>query len=172
MQFAISLLIIAATGLVVYLIIKTNPAKPMLLPARPATPYEPTLPQSAAGTAAQHWSDGGRFLVEVVNESRYQATLKALAGAHGDQPARAPYLATLVPDDLNPYESAAVAVFLDGRMAGYLSTKASLAFRAQLKSRDLAGHVTSCDAEVRGGGVWNGARLSYVVVLDMEVLEP
>ena len=69
----------------------------------------------------------------MVNESRYQHALKELAGDHGDQAAKVPYLATLVPDDANPYESAAVAVFLNGRMAGYLSSKASLAFRANLK---------------------------------------
>ncbi len=37
-----------------------------------------------------------------------------------------------MPDDVNPYESFAVAVFLDGRMTGYLSPKASVAFRAML----------------------------------------
>lgn len=168
MQFAISLLIIVATALVVYAIIKTNPAKPMALPPLPATPYEPALPDAPA---ALHWSDDGRFLVEVVNESRYQATLAQLAGEHGAQPARAPYLATLVPDDANPYESAAVAVFLDGRMTGYLSPKASLAFRANLRREDIPGQVTSCDAQVRGGGAWQNGRLSYVVVLDMETLE-
>lgn len=168
MQLAISLLIIVATALVVYAIIKTNPAKPMVLPPRPATPYEPKLPDTPA---ALHWSDDGRFLVEVVNESRYQQTLKALAGDHGDQPAKVPYLATLVPDDANPYESAAVAVFLNGRMAGYLSQKASLAFRANLKREEVADRITTCDAQVRGGGVWKNSRLSYVVVLDMETLE-
>ncbi|MBV6323926.1 hypothetical protein [Duganella violaceipulchra] len=168
MELAISLLIIAVTGLVVYAIIKTNPAKPMPLPERPATPYEPKLPDVAP---ALHWSDDGRFLVEVVNESRYQATLKALAGDHGDQAAATPYLATLVPDDVNPYESAAVAVFLNGRMTGYLSPKASLTFRALLKHKEIEGQVTSCDAQVRGGGVWQSGHLAYVVVLDIEQLE-
>lgn len=168
MQLAISLLIIVATALVVYAIIKTNPAKPMALPPMPATPYEPKLP---AGPAALHWSDQGRFLVEVVNESRYQNTLKQLAGDHGDQPAKVPYLATLVPDDANPYESAAVAVFLAGRMAGYLSPKAALAFRANLRREEIPGGITTCDAQIRGGGVWQNTRLSYVVVLDMETLQ-
>lgn len=168
MQFAISLLIIIATALVVYAIIKTNPAKPMVLPPLPATPYEPKLPDTPA---ALHWSDDGRFLVEVVNESRYQNTLKELAGDHGDQPAKVSYLATLVPDDANPYESAAVAVFLNGRMTGYLSQKASLAFRANLKREEIPDQITTCDAQVRGGGVWKNGRLSYVVALDMETLE-
>ena len=168
MQLAISLLIIVATALVVYAIIKTNPAKPMVLPPLSATPYEPKLPDTPA---ALHWSDDGRFLVEVVNESRYQNTLKELAGDHGDHAARVPYLATLVPDDANPYESAAVAVFLNGRMTGYLSQKASLAFRANLKREEVPDQITTCDAQVRGGGAWKNGHLSYVVVLDMETLE-
>jgi hypothetical protein len=169
MELALSLLIVAVTALVVYAIIKTNPAKPMQLPARPATPYEPALPAAAP---ALHWSDDGRYLVDVMNESRYQPALKELAGAHGDAAAAVPYLATLAPDDLNPYESAAVAVFLNGRMTGYLSPKASVAFRARLRAKEIAGQPTSCDAQVRGGGLWQGKRLSYVVVLDMEPLEP
>ena len=56
-------------------------------------------------------------------------------------------------------------------MAGYLSPKASLAFRANLKREEVADRITTCDAQVRGGGVWKNGRLSYVVVLDMETLE-
>lgn len=168
MEIALSLLIIAVTAFAVRAIIKTNPAKPMVLPARPATPYEPALP---AGPAALHWSDDGRYLVEVVTESRYQATLKELAGEHGTQAAATPYLATLVPDDVNPYESAAVAVFLAGRMTGYLTPKAAVAFRAHLKRKEVEGQITTCDAQVRGGGAWQNGRLAYVVVLDMEPLE-
>jgi hypothetical protein len=168
MQIVLTLLIIAVTGLVIYTIIKTNPAKPMRLPPLPATPYEPRLPQ---GAPSRHLSDGGRFLVEVVNESRYQGALRELAGAHGDQAAAAPYRATLMLDDLNPYEGAAVAVFLDGRMTGYLSQKASLKFRENLKRDEIDGPLTTCDAQVRGGGLWDGKRLAYIVALDMETLE-
>ena len=46
--------------------------------------------------------------------------------------------ATLVPDDVNPYESAAVAVFLAGRMVGYLSPKAAVTFREHLKRKEAA----------------------------------
>lgn len=168
MEIALTLLIIAAAALAVRAIIKTNPAQPMVLPPMPATPYEPKLP---AGPAALHWSDDGRYLVEVMTESRYQPALQELAGEHGEQAAAAPYLATLVPDDVNPYESAAVAVFLAGRMVGYLSPKAAVAFREQLKRKEVEGQITTCDAQVRGGGKWQNGRLAYVVVLDMEPLE-
>jgi hypothetical protein len=168
MQLLISLLIIIATAAVVYAIIKTNPVKAKPLPLPSGVPYEPKLPDTAP---ALHWSDGGRFLVEVVNESRYQSTLQALAGEHGDSAAAAPYLATLMPDDRNAYENAAVAVFLEGRMVGYLSPKAAIKLRDLLRRKEAEGQLSSCDAQVRGGALWQGKRLSYVVVLDVEPLE-
>ncbi|MET0266697.1 MAG: hypothetical protein ABW202_13895 [Duganella sp.] len=168
MQLLLSLLIIAATALVVYWIIKSNPAKTVALPPLPSAPYTPLLPDAPV---AHHWSDGGRFVVEVVNESRYQGVLKALAGDHGEAAARAPCLAMLYCDEHNAYEDAAVAVFVEGRMCGYLAPKAALAFRARLKRDGFEKQLTSCDAEVRGGGVWQSGRLSYSLVLDLERLE-
>jgi hypothetical protein len=168
MTSIISLLIILATGLVVYAIIKSNPVKPQPLPLPSGVPYEPTLPDSAP---ALHWSDGGRFMVELMNESRYQPTLQALAGAHGDSAAAAPYVATLMPDDRNAYENEAVAVFIEGRMVGYLSQKASIKFRELLRKKEAAGQLSTVDAQVRGGALWQGKRLQYIVVLDVEPLE-
>ncbi|KQN79549.1 hypothetical protein ASF04_03460 [Duganella sp. Leaf61] len=168
MQLLISILIIAVTALVVYWIVKSNPAQKVALPPLPAAPYTPVLPDTPV---AHYWSDGGRFLVEVVNESRYQPVLKALAGEHGDAAARAPHTAMLFCDDRNAYEDAAVAVFLQGQMVGYLEAKAAVIFRARLKRDGFAGQLTSCDAQVRGGGLWQTARLSYNVVLDLEPLE-
>jgi len=168
MQLLISLLIIVATAAVVYAIIKSNPNQPKPLPLPTGVPYEPKLPDSAT---ALHWSDGGRFMVEVMNESRYQPTLQALAGPHGDNAAATAYVATLMPDDANAYENEAVAVFIAGRMVGYLSQKASIKFRELLRKREAAGQLSTCDAQVRGGTLWQGKRLSYVVVLDVEPLE-
>jgi hypothetical protein len=168
MQLLISLLIIVATAAVVYAIIKTNPVKAKPLPLPTGVPYEPKLPDSAP---ALHWSDGGRFMVEVMTESRYQATLHALAGEHGEQAAAAPYVATLMPDDHNAYENEAVAVFIEGRMVGYLPQKASLKFRELLRKKEATGQLSTADAQVRGGALWQGKRLQYVVVLDVEPLE-
>jgi hypothetical protein len=168
MQLLISLLIIIATAAVVYAIIKSNPNQPKPLPLPSGVPYEPKLPDSAP---ALHWSDDGRFMVELINESRYQQTLQALAGQHGDAAAAAPYLATLMPDDRNAYENEAVAVFLAGRLAGYLAPKAAIKLRELLRKKEAAGQLSTCDAQVRGGALWQGKRLSYVVVLDVEPLE-
>lgn len=170
MEYALPLLIVVVTALLVYAIIKTNPAKPTALPPRAAGPG-PYMPQLPATAPALHWSDKGRFLVEVVNESRYQATLKELAGAHGEHAAAVACVATLVPDDQNAYENTAVAVFVEGRMAGYLAPKEALHFRQRLKFKEIEGQPTTCDAQVRGGGMWQGRRLAYVLVLDIEPLD-
>jgi hypothetical protein len=95
MEIALTLLVVAAAAFAIRTIIKTNPAQPMVLPPMPATPYEPRLPAGPA--CALHWSDDGRYLVEVMTESRYQPALKELAGEHGDQAAAVPYLARWYP---------------------------------------------------------------------------
>ncbi|WP_295994637.1 hypothetical protein [Rugamonas sp.] len=168
MNYLLALVILIATVLVVRAILRSGPARAAALPLPSGVPYVPALPE---GESALHWSDGARYLVEVVNESRYQATLKELAGAHGERAADARYRAMLVPDDRNAYEDKAVAVFLNGRMAGYLATKDALRFRQRLAAKEMPAALTSCDAIVRGGGMWQGRHLSYVVVLDIEPFE-
>jgi hypothetical protein len=168
MTYLISLLIILATAAVVYAIIRSNPNQPKPLPLPSGVPYEPRLPDSAP---AHHWSDDGRYMVEVMTESRYQPALRELAGAHGDGAAAATYVATLMPDDHNAYENAAVAVFIAGRMVGYLSPKAALRLRELLRKREIPGQLSTCSAQVRGGALWQGKRLQYVAVLDVEPLD-
>jgi hypothetical protein len=51
---------------------------------------------------------------------------------------------------------------------GYLSHNDALRLRRNLGRMDLVGQLTSCDAVIRGGGLWNGKRLSYAVWLDLQ----
>ena len=168
MNYLLALVIVVVTVLVVRAIIRSGPARTVDLPKPSGVAYVPQLPE---GAPALHWSDGGRYMVEVVNESRYQNTLRELAGAHGDAAADARHTALLLPDDRNAYEDKAVAVFLNGRMAGYLATKDALRFRQRLAQKEIPAALTSCDAIVRGGAVWQGKHLAYVVVLDIEPFE-
>ena len=165
MELLISLLIIAGTAAAAYAIIRSKPPAPQR--EWKAVPY---APQPPAAPPALHWQDDGRFMVEVVNESKFQPLLKELAGAHGDVPASTRYLATLVPDDANPYEDKAVTVFVDGRLVGQLAPKEAVVFRQRLALKEAAGQPSTCDAIVRGGGMFEGRRMSYVVVLDVEPL--
>lgn len=126
--------------------------------------YVPAQP----GAPAEHWSDGGRMLTEVVAESRYHATVRELAGEHGDANADTRLPAVLAVDPLNPYDDKPVAVFVAGRMTGYLSPKDADAFRTLQRRKEIEGQAVSCDAAIRGGAIWQGKRLAYAVWLDLE----
>ena len=167
MQIVLSILIVVVTALVAYAIGRSGPRRAATaLP--PAQPYQPVPPPEAP---AMHWSDEGRYQVEVVIESKFQPVLKELAGEHGESPAIARYQATLVPDDANPYEYTAVTVFIEGRLVGQLSPKAAVKFRSLLGLKEIKGKTTTCDAMIRGGHTWQGKQLSYFVLLDIEPLE-
>jgi hypothetical protein len=133
--------------------------------AGPAVKYAPVFPTEEP---ALHWQDGGRYQMEVVAESVYAGTVKRLAGPHGDARANTQLRALLLPDDDYPFDDKAVAVFIEGELVGYLSRDDARRFRRKLDRKDLNGKVTSTDAAIRGGGVWNGKRLSYEVWLDID----
>jgi hypothetical protein len=165
MAQALNIAIIIVALLALYYLIKGAPkAKPLVL-ERPAGGSYTPVPE---GEPVRHWRDAGRFNLEVVGESRYRDTVRALAGEHGGSKADARHKALLLPDDDNPYEDKAVAIFLSGEMVGYLAPKDALALRAMLKREDLEGKLTSCDAAVRGGGTWEGKQLAYSVWLDLD----
>jgi len=98
----------------------------------------------------------------------YQPAIATLAGEHGPGNAEEKCLALLVCDDANPFQDKAIAVFIDGQLVGYLSHNDALRLRRNLGRMDLVGQLTSCDAVIRGGGLWNGKRLSYAVWLDLQ----
>jgi len=160
------LLLLLVAAVILYFLFKNNSPAMKDRAALPAgAKYAPPLPTSAP---AHHWHDGGRYQTDVVVESAYQDAIRTLAGEHGDSKANAKHQAILVPDDLNPYYDKAVAVFIDGREVGYLDRDDALRLRRKLGMKELTGLPTSCDAVVRGGGLWEGKRLSYSVMLDIE----
>ncbi|GGB94840.1 hypothetical protein [Pseudoduganella buxea] len=165
MAEALNLAIIVVALLALYYLLKGRPKAPPL-PARPGGGSYTPVPE---GEPVRHWSDDGRFDVEVLGESRYRDTVLQLAGDHGDGPADARHQAILLPDDANPYEDKAVAVFVSGLMVGYLAPKDALVFRQLLAREDIAGQLTSCDAAIRGGGLWQGKRLAYSIWLDLDL---
>lgn len=166
MALALNLIIIVLALVCLVLLLKTKPKAPEWQPkGKPAGGSYTPLPD---GEPVHRWSDEGRFQLEVLGESRYQDTIRELAGEHGDTSANAIHPALLLPDDHNPYEDKAVAVFLSGRMVGYLAPNDAIAFRDRLARMDLSGKLTSCDGVIRGGGMYEGKRLSYSVSLDVE----
>jgi len=120
------------------------------------------------------WSDGGNFNFEVVGESFYQKDLKILAGEHKESGCRVYGTAVLVPEDDNPHDNKAVAVYVKtaenqpGRQVGHLSRRDARSFRRRLGAKKLAGQRTLCDAVIVGGRLKKGIRQSYGVWLDMK----
>ncbi|HEX8601729.1 MAG TPA: hypothetical protein VF774_03715 [Pseudoduganella sp.] len=157
--------IIIAALLALYYLLKGRPT-PAALEGQPTGGSYTPVPE---GEPARHWSDNGRFELEIVGESRYRDAIRALAGEHGEDKADARHPALLLVDDDNPYEDKAVAVFLSGRMVGYLAPRDALAFRQMLARHDIDGKLTSTDGVVRGGGMWQGKRLAYSVWLDVSL---
>lgn len=163
---ALLIALMAVSLIAMYLLLKSGFRAPAPPPAAasPAKAYQPAAP----GAPARHWSDEGRLQTEVLAESRYHATVQELAGAHGDQGADTRLPAVLAVDSANPYDDKPVAVFVAGRMVGYLGPKDAQYFREQQRRQEIEGQPVSCDAAIRGGGLWNGKRLAYAVWLDIE----
>jgi|EP01034_Spumella_vulgaris_P030721 predicted secreted protein len=165
MTDALLLAIMALSLAAMYLLLKKGFRVPPAPAAKQAGAYEPAQPAAPV----KHWSDGGRMLTEVVAESRYHATVRELAGEHGDQGADTRLQAVLAVDPLNPYDDKPVAVFVAGRMTGYLSQKDAQAFRDRQRREELEGQSISCDAAIRGGAVWQNKHLAYAVWVDIEL---
>jgi hypothetical protein len=165
MATALNIVIILVALAALYYLLKGRP-KAAPWQGHPAAGSYTPVPE---GEPARHWTDDGRFELEVAGESRYRDTIRRLAGEHGEAPVDARHKALLLPDDANPYEDKAVAVFVAGDMVGYLAPKDALAFRDMLARHELAGRLTSTDAAVRGGGMWEGKRLAHAVTLDVSL---
>lgn len=166
MALALNILIIVLALVTLYFLLKGGPNAAPAPVGKPAGGSYTPLPQ---GEPVHHWTDGGRFQLEVLGESRYSDTIRALAGEHGDAAADARHKALLLADDNNPYEDKAVAVFLNNDMVGYLAQKDAIAFRALLARQEIPGQLTSTDAVIRGGQLYDGKRLAYAVWLDVDL---
>ncbi|HEY0587249.1 MAG TPA: hypothetical protein VGD52_14030 [Pseudoduganella sp.] len=166
MALALNILIIVLALVTLYFLLKGGPKTAPAPTGKPVGGSYTPLPR---GEPVHHWTDEGRFQLEVLGESRYSDTIRALAGEHGEAAADARHKALLLADDNNPYEDKAVAVFLNNEMVGYLAPKDAVAFRTMLARQEIAGQLTSTDAVIRGGQVYEGKRLAYTVLLDVNV---
>ena len=160
-------LIIMVTICIIYLLLRNKNTPQVSASARP--PGEKHLLAAPLAEPVFHWSDGGRYQTEVVAESVYNNTIRALAGEHGDQNVNLRQRAILLPDDDYPHDDKAVAVFIEGRLVGYLAREDALRLRRKAARKELSATApTSCDSAIRGGALWNGKRLSYAIWLDIE----
>jgi len=124
--------------------------------------------------ADYRWSDDGNFDFEVVGESYYQSDLRVLAGEHDDKGCRVYGTAVLMPENDNPHDDKAIAVYVKvaenepGRKVGHLSRHDARSFRRRLGAKGLTNKPTLCDAVIVGGKLMKGQRQNYGVWLDMK----
>ena len=97
--------------------------------------------------------EGDRDL-EVVGESFYQDNLWMLAAARPGEPVRVEITAVLVAEDGNPYDSNAIAVWIDGLKVGHLSRENACAYRPGLLALQGAHRMRiALTGVIAGGGL-------------------
>jgi hypothetical protein len=104
--------------------------------------------------------EGDGNSVEVVGESNYLPALKEITGRRGTEQVRHPVTAALIREPDNPYDTHAVAVWVDGKRVGYLSRSDALEYQEPLVVLGRTGNVLACHARICGRegtsnlGVW------------------
>ncbi|MBS0385440.1 MAG: hypothetical protein JSS00_08825 [Proteobacteria bacterium] len=107
----------------------------------------------------------GAFAVTVVGVSQYQRVLAAAA----EEGAEAGVVeAVLAREDDNPHDDQAVAVFIGGERAGYLSRADARRYRADLAAAGDATLSVRCKARIVGGfETKSGERAHFGLKLDL-----
>ena len=106
----------------------------------------------------------GAFAVNVVGVSQYQRVLETAAEEGVVD-------AVLMREDDNPHDDQAVAIFISGERAGYLSRTDARRFRADLATAGDATLSVRCKAKVVGGfETKTGERAHFGLKLDLPQL--
>lgn len=105
----------------------------------------------------------GRFQLQVVGESNYQDSFRAICGRRKKAGEDMTVEATLVKEN-SPYDPNAVRVEIQGRTVGYVPRDVTRAVRAVMK-----GDSATCEARIRGGWARGGDEGSYGVTLDVKL---
>ncbi|HJS79177.1 MAG TPA: hypothetical protein VJ748_01030 [Vitreimonas sp.] len=104
----------------------------------------------------------GAFAVDVVGVSQYQRVLEAAAERGGA------ISATLFLESDNPHDDQAVAVYIAGERAGYLSRANARAYRADLAAVGAPDLTVHCNAKIVGGfETRSGERAHFGLKLDL-----
>lgn len=108
-------------------------------------------PRGSRQPGAVNLKGSGKFEVEVVGESHYQNSLRAIVG---DVSTYREFSCTaeLICEDNNPYDSNAVAVLVDGRQVGHLSRIVAVVYRQKLADAGVSKATATCRAKIFGGG--------------------
>jgi hypothetical protein len=93
--------------------------------------------------------------LEVVGESHYQKNLERLVGPRRrDERVRSDIYALLVPEDGNPYDANAVAIWIEGLKVGHLSRADARRYRpGLLRLQEQHGQPIALKGVIAGGGI-------------------
>jgi len=108
----------------------------------------------------------GTFSLNVVGESHYQHALNRICGGKTDDGHNKNVSARLLPEPDNPYDSNAVAVYIDDDIVGYLDKQTAKRYKGILHESV----IEKCPAIITGG--WtrkNNSEGHYGVKLDLNI---
>jgi hypothetical protein len=95
----------------------------------------------------------GGWPIKIVGESQYRPGIERVSGGPSRDGVEHKCIARLVPESSNPYDNAAVAVYIADELVGYLDRDAARAYGPTGKALAGRGQVGDTDALIRGG--WN-----------------
>lgn len=105
----------------------------------------------------------GDFEFDIVGESHYQDALSEICGGKATNGHERYCVAYLLPEPENPYDSNAIAVYINKLQVGYIDRQS-----ARRMSKSMSGQVVTVDAVIVGG--WrhtNGDQGAFGVKLDL-----
>lgn len=106
--------------------------------------------------------------VRIVGEASYQEALNALCGGKRENGSNRPCEATLVREPTNPYDSNAIAIYIEGRHVGYLDRVMAPTYGPLMTRLAEEGACARCNAHINGG--WDrggGDTGNFGVILDL-----
>lgn len=132
--------------------------------AKPA-PTDDSAPQRFL-----HWRASGAFQVPVVGEAHSREVIAGVAQNKPGKTAMTFCTARLVPEDLNPYDQNAVAVYIGNSKVGHLARERAVELRAALARLGQPSlPQTTCDAAIVNGLVADGKAYDYSIELDLDL---
>lgn len=143
--------------------------KQLFEPSRRAA--KPAMADSTSPVRSLHWRPSGTFQVPMIGDAHGRDVIAGIAQNKPGKTAMAFCTARLVPENLNPHDPNAVAVFIENARVGYLARERAAELRAALARLDHA-HLpqTTCDAVILNGLVADGKAYDYSVELDLDLI--
>jgi hypothetical protein len=93
----------------------------------------------------------GKFQLDIVGESNYQDSLLEICGGKTSEGHRKEVEAMILLDNGNPYDSNAVAVYIDGNLVGHLSRDFAVQYRKRMEQAGALEYPAACQALIVGG---------------------